>query len=104
MNQILFTFPTDVLVSRVQLHFYTDRDNGTALPKTRLSLVNETFTAADTLNDSIPSFTIDETVGEDGLNNVSRNLTEQFTPQILLRIEEHKVYALALSEIKFCTG
>lgn len=105
MNQILFTFPTNVSVSRVQLHYYTNQGSGIALPKSRLTLVNDTFTAADTLNDSIESFTIDEmTMGDEGLNIANRDLAGQFTTQILLRVEEHKVYALALSEIKFCTG
>lgn len=110
MNQVLFTFSSDVSVSRLQLHFYTARDSGIALPKTRLSLVNETFRVSDVLNESTRSFTIDPILGEAGsnhLSNVSKQLTEIFqamTTQILLRIESDKVYALALSEIKFCSG
>lgn len=110
-NQILFTFPTSVSVSVLQLYFYTDKDNGIALPKTRLSLVNDSFQVSDTIDESTTSsFTIDAVIGGDGenrLTNVSRRLTGQFqrmTTQVLLRIEGDKVYALALSEIKFCTG
>lgn len=107
-NPILFTFPTAVSITGVQLYFYTDSDSGIALPKIRLSLVNETVTAADIPDDvTTPSFTIIGEVGSNSLNNISLSLPKIFqaiTTQVLLRIEEDKVYALALSEIKFCSG
>ena len=110
-NQILFTFATPVSVSILQLHYYADRANGIALPKSRLSLVNASFNISDTLDDDIvSSFTIgpiEASEGENMLQNFTRQLTEPFranTTQILLRIEDDKDYALALSEIKFCTG
>lgn len=111
-NQILFTFPTNVSVFMLQLHFYTDHDNGIALPKTRLYLVDDSFRVSDTVDESSSStrsFTIDAHPGESGVNeriNVSRRLTDPFqnrTTKILLRIDQDK-NALAVSEIRFCTG
>jgi hypothetical protein len=105
-NQILFTFPEGVSICKLQLHFYSDRDRGIALPKTRISPVDETFTVSNTLSEF--SITIDLIIGGEGSNfrdNVTRTLMGNVTTsQILLRIEEDKDYALALSEIKFCTG
>ncbi len=109
--QILFTFPMNVSVTTLSLSFYIARDSGIGLPKTRLSLVGENFGVADTLNEvTTQSLTIDPVTGDEGSNELrtlTRNLTSLFramTSQILLRIEDDKVYALALTEIKFCAG
>ncbi len=107
LTQILFDFPRDVLLSTIQLHYYFDVTNEVALPKMRISLV-ENFQVSQTLSSSIRSLTIDPIDASPELNgrsNITARLAGEFsarTTQILLRIEDNKDYSLALSEIKFC--
>ncbi len=104
LTQILFNFPRDVLLSTIQLHYYIDVTNEIALPKIRISLVDN-FQVSQTIGPSIRSLTIDSVDARSELNGRIARLPEEFsisTTQVLLRIEDNKDYSLALSEIEFC--
>ena len=107
MNQILFNFSRPVLLSTIELHYYIDVANEVALPKTRISLVND-FRVSEMLDSSIRSLTIDPVDATPELNGrriSTARLVREFsahTNQILLRVEDNTDYALALSEIRFC--
>ena len=107
-SQILFTFEEDVVIYVYSLTYYSSQDDGIALPKTNLNLVDRNFTVTDS-HGVLPSLTSSQDFGQSGTNvliNTSRVLLPLFrnrTAQVLLRIDRDKEYALALTEVKFCT-
>ena len=107
-NRILFTFSRSVSLSTIQLHYYIDTESEVALPKIRISLVNN-FNVLDTIPDGIRSSTIDGRDPSPELDGreiyvagESGEFSATSATQVLMRIEDNKDIALALSEVIFC--
>lgn len=105
--QVLFNFSEEVVLTTVQFHFYANRNESVGLPKLRVSLVNDSFRVSDTLDPNAASLTVDPTIISPDTNerrSMELELRDASTQQVLLRVDEHKRYALALTEIKFCSA
>lgn len=96
------------MLTSIEFHFYINLNDSIGLPKLRVSLVDNDFQVSDTLDENVASLTLDPIeISPEQNERTSRNLNlnGEFgasTRQVLLRIDQHKRYGLALSEIRFC--
>ena len=105
-TQILFTFPSSIILTSMRFFYYIDTRNNIGRPKIRIFLVNENFRVSDTTMDGIESITVDDSSQEesDGRGNITTNLSllQSSTTKVLLIVGMHKHFRLALSEVEFC--
>ena len=105
-TQILFTFPSSIILTLIRFYYYIDTRNNIGRPKIRIFLVNENFRVSDSTMDGIQSITVDASSPEelDGRGNITTNLSllHSSTTKVLLIVGMHKRFRLALSEVEFC--
>ena len=108
-SRILITFPENVLLTTMTFYYYIDSVFEVSLPKIRTTLVPDNFQVTSEIGSlrSLTVDTIEPTPELRGLNNKIVSLTGEFhgeTTKFLIRIQDHKDYDFAFTEIIFCSN
>ena len=100
-QRLLFTFPRTISLTSIILYYYHSINY--ALPKVRFFPIGDDFQ----IWDQVPNDVLSTTIGPVGSSqymgkaSIAVNLTASIS-KLLMLVEMHKSYGLALSEIEFC--